>query len=90
MLETAFRILKLTIAVAVGAAFLLAINAIIQTITSIIFGNVVGEVLGVISCCLPFNALAVFGALGLATSAILAFLVSKKIFELTSWTLNTT
>lgn len=88
MLSTVFNILKITVAIAVAAAFLVAINALISTIGSVIFGNVVGEVIGIVSCCLPFNALAVFGALGLSVSAILAFLIAKKIFDLTSWSIS--
>lgn len=89
MVDTLFRVLKLSLAVAVGTAFMLVLNSLISTLTVIMFSNVVGEVLGVISCCLPFNAAAVFGGLGLACSSILGFLVAKKIFDLTSWTIST-
>lgn len=88
MLDAVFNILKVTVAIAVGAAFLVAINAIISLITSLIFGNVIGEVLVIISNCLPFDALAVFGALGTTTVSILAFMIAKKIFDLTSWSIS--
>ena len=88
MLETAFNILKITVVVAVAAAFMLAINALIQTLGTLLFSNVIGEVIGIISCCLPFNAAAVFGALGTATAGILSFLIAKKIFDLTSWSIS--
>ena len=85
MLETVFHVLKITVIVAIASVFMVAINALIGVLTTIIFHNVIGEVLGIMSCCLPFNALSVFGALGTACAAILAFLIAKKIFDLTSW-----
>lgn len=85
MVETIFNILKVSVIIAVCAVFMLAINAILSLIVSVVFGNVIGEILALISMFLPFNALAVFGAIGTATVAILAFLIAKKIFDLTSW-----
>lgn len=88
MTETIFNILKVSVITVICSVFMIAINTIINLIATVVFSNVVGEVLGIISCCLPFNALAVFGAICTATSGILAFLVSKKIFELTSWSIS--
>lgn len=88
MLDTVFRILKITAIVAVASAFMVAINAIFSLIISIATNNVIGEILGIMSCCLPFNALAVFGGLFVACNAILAFLIAKKIFDLTSWSIS--
>ena len=69
--------------IAIGLVFMTAISTLLNLITSVVFGNVIGEVLGIISCCLPFNALAVFSAIGTTCSAILSFLIAKKIWELT-------
>lgn len=88
MLDTVFRILKITVIVAVCATFMIAINALVALITSLLFGGVIGEILAIISCCMPFNALYVFGAMGTATVAILSFLIAKKIFDLTSWSIS--
>ena len=88
MIETVFNVLKITAIVAVAAVFMVAINALLSLITSVIFGNVIGEILSLISMFLPFNALAVFGAIGTATLAILSFLIAKKIFDLTSWSIS--
>lgn len=85
MLDTVFNILKVSAIVAVSAVFMVAITNLLNLITSIIFGNVIGEIFGLISMYLPFNAGVVFGALGTATVAILSFLIAKKIFDLTSW-----
>lgn len=88
MIETVFNVLKITAIVAVAAVFMVAINALLSLITSVIFGNVIGEILSLVSMFLPFNALAVFGAIGTATIAILSFLIAKKIFDLTSWSIS--
>lgn len=88
MLDTVFNILKVSVIIVIAAAFLLAINALLSIITTLVFGNVVGEVFALISMYLPFDSLAVFGALGTATVAILSFLVAKKIFDLTSWSVS--
>lgn len=70
--------------IAVGGTFMIAINAILSLLTQLVFGNVIGEVFGIISCCLPFNAVAVFGAIGTTISAILGFMVAQKIYDLVS------
>lgn len=88
MLETAFNLLKVTAVVLVASVFLLAITNLLNFIQTVIFHNVIAEILGWISMYLPFNALSVFGALGTATIAILSFLIAKKIFDLTSWSIS--
>ena len=88
MLDTVFNILKITVIVAIAAIFMVAIMNLLNLIVSVIFGNIIGEILGLISMFLPFNALSVFGALGTATVAILSFLIAKKIFDLTSWSVS--
>lgn len=88
MVDTVFKILKITVIIAVCAVFMVAINALITWITSLVFHSVIGEVFAIMSACLPFNALAVFGAIKLAIVAILSFLISKKIFDLTSWSIS--
>lgn len=85
MLDTVFNLLKVTVIITVCAVFMVAITALLNLITSLVFGNVIGEVFALISMYLPFNALAVFGALGTVTVAILSFMIAKKIFDLTSW-----
>lgn len=69
--------------IAIALTFMTAITTLLNLITSIAFGGVISEVLGIMSCCLPFNALAVFSALGTACSAILSFLIAQKIYNLT-------
>lgn len=88
MLDTIFNILKVTVVIAIAAVFMVAITGLLNLITSVVFGNVIGEFFALISMYLPFNAFAVFSAIGTATVAILSFLVAKKIFDLTSWSVS--
>ena len=88
MLDTVFNVLKISAIIAVSAVFMVAISTLVNLIAAIVFGNVIGEILALISMYLPFNALTVFGAIGTATVAILSFLIAKKIFDLTSWSIS--
>lgn len=74
--------LKIAFAIGIGITFMIAISTIISLLTTVVFGGVVSEVMSIISCCLPFDASAVFGSIQLALSAILAFMVAKKIWDL--------
>lgn len=85
MLETVFNILKIAVIVAIASLFMSAINGLIGFLGSLLFGGVIVEILGILSCCAPFNAMAVFGSLITVCNAILSFLIAKKIFDLTSW-----
>lgn len=88
MLDTIFNILKVTVIVSICAVFSLAIVALLNLISSIVFGNVVGEFFALISMYLPFDASVVFGSIALSVTAIFAFLIAKKIFDLTSWSVS--
>lgn len=88
MLETVFNILKVSVAVVIGGIFLVAINTLLNFISMVFVDTIFHEILIVISDCLPFNASAVFFGLLAAMNAILAFLIAKKIFDLTSWSLS--
>lgn len=80
--------IKWAFIIAVSLTFMVAITTLLNLITEVVFGNVIGEVLGIISCCLPFNALAVFSAIGTATSAILSFMIAQKLYNLTTNKIN--
>lgn len=89
MLDTVFNILKITVVVAIAAAFGVAILTFLNFIQSVVFGNFVGEFFALFSMYMPFNASAVFSSFGVAIAAILSFLIAKKIFDLTSWSIST-
>ena len=65
--------IKLALTIAMATTFFVAITTIINLLTTVLFDNIIGEVLGIMSACLPFNALAVFSAIGTSTAAILSF-----------------
>lgn len=88
MLDTIFNILKVTAVIFVASVFMVAIINLLNLIQSVLFGNVIVEFFSLISMYLPFNALNVFGAIGIATVSILSFLIAKKIFDLTSWSIS--
>lgn len=73
--------LKIAFWVSIGLVFMTAISALLNLISSIMFNNVFGEVLSIISMCLPFDAVVVFDGLSTACSAILAFLVAQKLYD---------
>lgn len=76
--------LKLTAVIATAVIFMTAISTIIGLISELVFGGVVSEVLALISACLPFNASAVFSAIGVVCNGILSFMIAAKIFNLTN------
>lgn len=76
--------IKWAFIIGISLTFMVAISSLISMITQLVFGNVVGEVLGIISCCLPFDASAVFGAIQTASAGILSFMIAQKIYNLTS------
>lgn len=76
--------IKWAFIISVSLVFMTAISNLLSLIVMVVFNNVVGEVLHVLSCCLPFNADAVFGAIQTALSGILTFLIAQKVYNLTS------
>lgn len=88
MAETLFRILKITVIIGICAIFMVAINLLLGFVTEVVVGGVIGETIALVSMYLPFNASIVFGSILSAGIAITAFLVAKKIFDLTSWGIN--
>ena len=76
--------IKWAFIISISLIFMTAISNLLSLIVMVVFNNVVGEVLHVLSCCLPFNADAVFGAIQTALSGILSFMVGSKIFNLTT------
>lgn len=88
MLDTVFNILKVTVIILVASVFFSAIINLVSLIGNLVFGNIIGEFFSLVSMYLPFDALSVFLALGASTLAILSFMIAKKIFDLTSWSIS--
>lgn len=75
--------IKWAFIIGISLVFMTAITNFLSLITMVVFNNVVGEVFHVISCCLPFDAAAVFGSIQTALSGILTFMVAQKVYSLT-------
>lgn len=76
--------IKWAFLLSVSFVVMVAISTFLDLITTIVFHNVIGEILGLVGCFLPFDPSAVFGAFSTACSAILSFMVAQKIYNLTS------
>lgn len=74
--------IKIGLVVSAGLAFMVALNALIQLVGTLVFGSVIGEVFGIMSMCLPFDLAAVMSAIGLTCAAILSYLIAAKIWAL--------
>lgn len=76
--------IKMAAVIAVSLVFMAAIQTIINLVVMVVFDNVIGEVLALVSMCLPFDASIVFGGIEAVCAAVLAFLVAQKLWLLTS------
>jgi len=76
--------MKMAFVIGVSITFFTAIVNLLNLVVMIAFNNVIGEVFHIISCCLPFDSNAVFGAIALAINGIFAFMIASKIFNLTT------
>lgn len=74
--------IKWAFIIGIGLTFMTAILTLINFIVSMASLGVIGEVLGIINACMPFDFGSVFAGIGLASSAILSFMVSAKIYHL--------
>ena len=74
--------IKLAFIIGLSSTFMIAISNLLNLIIMIAFNNVIGEVFHIISCCLPFDSNAVFGAIGVAINGILSFLVARKVYSI--------
>ena len=88
MADLLYRVLKVSAIIAVCGVFMVAINILLGLMSVSLSYTIVGEVFGILSCCLPFDASVVFSAMASACAGVLAFLVASKIFDLTSWGIN--
>lgn len=86
--DTFYHFIKLSAVVFVAGVFLIAITNILHLIEIVLFGGIVSEFFDMISMFLPFNASAVFGSVGVIFSGILSFMLARKIFDLTSWSIS--
>ena len=75
--------LKVALTVAATLAVVVAINALISGVALLTTNTALGEIIALISIYLPFNGGYFFGIISTAMTAILAFMVARKVYELT-------
>lgn len=85
--ESVVYAIKIAVAVSVTMAFVTAVIALISFLSSLVTSSVLGEVFGLISVYLPFNPATIFGTISSTIIGIIAFLVARKIWDLTGATL---
>ena len=82
--EGAINIIKIVAAIGFGAVFASAIVNLLALVSGLVFSSgIVADIFKVMSMCLPFNAYAVFSALLGTITAILSFLVARRVYMLT-------
>lgn len=74
--------IKWAFIIGVASTFMVAIGNLLNLITSIVFGSVIGEILAIASMCLPFDSNAVFGSISTILVGILSFMVARKLYNL--------
>lgn len=79
--DSVVKVLKVLALIAITSTFVIAITTLTNLISNFVFGNIVGDIFWVLSCCLPFDAGAVFGSIGFAITGIFSFLIARKIFD---------
>lgn len=84
--DTVVYALKIALAVACTMVFFSAILSVVSLLTSFITSGIVGEIFGLMSVFLPFDAALFFGGIDITLTAILSFLVGRKIWDLTGAT----
>lgn len=84
--ETLVYAIKIALAVACALAFVAAIITMVSLLSAFLANTMLGEIIGLISIYLPFNPAIVMATLGSTITAILAFLVARKIWDITGAT----
>ena len=84
--ESVVYAIKIALAVACTMAFVVAILTLMNFLVSLTTSSVLGEVIGLISVYLPFNPATIFGTISTTIIGIIAFLVARKVWELTGQT----
>lgn len=83
--DTAVYAIKVAITVAATMAFVVAITTLFNLVVVFSGNTVLGEIIALISVYLPFNAGQLFALISAGTTAILAFLVAQKVYDLTTY-----
>lgn len=82
--EGALTVVKVIAIVGFGSIFAGAILSLLGLLSNAVMTSVIGEFFAIVSLCLPFNPAIVFGSILLIIQGVLAFLIAKKIYDLTA------
>ena len=74
--------LSLGISIATGVTLFIGINALLNGVGAIVATSLIGEIFGILSCCLPFSLAQLLTGVGLIASAVITFLSVRKIFSI--------
>ena len=80
----AIIVIKIAVSISVAITFATALITLFGFVQSVVYGSIVGEFFSLVSMCLPFNAGTVFNAILVVIDCITAFLVARKVYDLTS------
>lgn len=82
--EGALTVVKVIAIVGFGSIFAGAILSLVGLLSNAVMTSVIGEFFAIVSLCLPFNPAVVFGSILLIIQGVLAFLIAKKVYDLTA------
>lgn len=84
--ESLVYTIKIALAVAASMAFVVAIITLMSFIISLGTSSILGEIFGLISVYLPFNPALIFGTISTTIIGIIAFLIARKVWNITGAT----
>lgn len=84
LVSGALQVIKIVASVALAVVFAAAIFSICGMIQAFVATSIISEVFAIISMCLPFNAVAVFSSIFLVLTALVAFIVARKVYLLST------
>lgn len=84
--ESLVYAIKIALAVAATMAFVTAIITLVGLLIAFVANSMLGEIIGLISVFMPFNPAFVFGSVLSVMNAIIAFLIARKIWDITGAT----
>lgn len=82
ILASLFTIFKLFILIILGYSFFITVKTVLDLVSVLVNSSVIGEFFHLVSMFLPFDASVVFGSVSAVMSAILSFIIARKIFNL--------
>lgn len=76
--------IKVGLAIAAGVAFMAAVVILISAFQGFTAPTIFGEVLALISVYLPFRPATIVGTFLAVAAAVIAFLIARKVYQVTT------